>query len=282
MAFARRGTSGLACARVACEGRASMEILFLGTGTSQGIPMIACTCAVCRSTDPRNKRTRTSVHVVMGGLHVQVDAGPEFREQCIRYEVPKVDLVVLTHGHADHILGMDDMRRFCDLRGFEGIPVYSTPEGLQRMQDIYPYAIGARPAFKGYPAFLLHEMPPVLDLGVGTISTAILPHGRMRVLGLVFEERASGAKFAYFTDCKEVGPEARELAKGAGVVVLDGLRPETHPTHMSIGEAIAVAESIGSKRNFLTHLTHAVDHGPMEEKLPPGVRLAYDGLRLTL
>lgn len=259
-----------------------MEILFLGTGTSQGIPMIACDCAVCRSSDPRNHRTRTSVHVVMGGLHVQVDAAPEFREQCVRFGVKKVDLFVLTHPHADHILGMDDLRRFCDLREFEGLPVYSSADALKRVRDIYPYAIGARPVFKGYPAFVLHEMPALLDLGVGTIAATVLPHGSMRVLGLVFEERASGAKLAYYTDCKEVGAEARALARGAGVVVLDGLRPDPHPTHMSIGEAIEVATSIGAPRNYLTHLTHAVDHSIIEAGLPANVRLAYDGLRVTV
>lgn len=259
-----------------------MEILFLGTGTSQGVPMIACSCAVCRSSDPRNKRTRTSIHVVMGGLHIQVDAAPEFREQCIRHAVPKIDLFVLTHSHADHVLGMDDMRRFCDMRGFEGIPVYSNADALRRVQEIFPYAIGARPTIKGYPAFMLHEMPDVLDLEVGTIRATTLPHGSMRVLGLIFEERATGAKFSYFTDCKDVTPEGRALAAGSQVVVLDGLRPEPHSTHMSISEAIAVADSIGAERNFLTHMTHAVDHATVEEKLPANVRLAYDGLRLTI
>lgn len=259
-----------------------MEILFLGTGTSQGVPMIACSCAVCRSTDPRNRRTRTSIHVVMEGLHIQVDAAPEFREQCIRFDVTKVDLFVLTHPHADHVQGMDDLRRFCDLRGNEGIPVYSSAEGVQRVEQIYPYAIGSRPTLRGYPAFILHEIPPLLDLGVGTIATTILPHGRMRVLGLVFTEKSSGAKFAYFTDCKEVGEEARELARGASAVVLDGLRPEPHPTHMSIAEAVVTAQAIGAPVTYLTHMTHSVDHGPMEATLPQAVRLAYDGQRLTL
>lgn len=259
-----------------------MEILFLGTGTSQGVPMIACECAVCRSADPRNRRTRTSVHVVMGGLHIQVDAAPEFREQCIRFGLRKVDLFVLTHPHADHILGMDDLRRFCDLRGSEGIPVFGSADGMQRVRDIFPYAIGERPIFKGYPAFVLHEMPPVLDLGVGTISAIELPHGRMRVLGLVFAEKKSGAKFAYYTDCKEVGEGARELARGSHVVVLDGLRPEPHPTHMSVDEAIATAHAIGAPRNYLTHMTHSIDHEPTEAGLPKDVRLAYDGLRLSL
>jgi phosphoribosyl 1,2-cyclic phosphate phosphodiesterase len=244
--------------------------------------MIACGCDVCRSTDPRNWRTRPSIHVVMGGMHIQVDAAPEFREQCLRHGVPKVDLFILTHGHADHLLGMDDLRRFCDLRGFEGIPVYSSPEALERIRDVFPYAIGARPMHRGYPAFMLHEMPPVLELGVGSISTTWLPHGEIRVLGLVFEERETGAKFAYYTDCKEVGAEARGLAAGAEVIVLDGLRPEPHPTHMSIGEAVEVAAQIAAPVTYLTHLTHAVDHAAIEEALPQCVRLAYDGLRLHL
>ncbi len=259
-----------------------MEILFLGTGTSQGVPMIACDCAVCHSTDPRNRRTRTSIHVVMGGLHIQVDAAPEFREQCVRFDVRKVDLFVLTHPHADHILGMDDLRRFCDLRDSEGIPVFGSADGIARVREIYPYAIGERPIFRGYPAFALHELIGLLDLGVGTIRSVVLPHGRMRVLGLVFEEKATGAKFAYYTDCKEVGEDARALARGSQVVVLDGLRQEPHPTHMSIGEAIATAHAIGAPRNFLTHMTHSVDHGPAEAELPADVRLAYDGLKLTL
>ena len=254
----------------------------MGTGTSQGVPMIACDCAVCGSADPRNRRTRTSIHVTMGGLHIQVDAAPEFREQCIRQAIPEVDIFVLTHGHADHVLGMDDLRRFCDRRSGEGIPVYSTAEGLERVRSIYPYAIGSRPVFRGYPAFVLREMPPILDLGVGTVTSVILPHGRVEVLGLIFEERQTGARLAYFTDCKEVGADARRLATGAGVVVLDGLRQEPHPTHMSIEEACAVAAAIGSPRTFLTHLTHTVDHERVEATLPDEVRLAFDGLRLTL
>jgi phosphoribosyl 1,2-cyclic phosphate phosphodiesterase len=160
--------------------------------------------------------------------------------------------------------------------------VYSTPEGLERVKEIYPYAIGERPVYRGYPAFVLREMPPVLDLGVGTVAATLLPHGDMRVLGLVFEERATGAKFVYYTDCKEVGAEARALAAGAQVVVLDGLRPETHRTHMSIGEAVEVARQIRSPMTYLTHLTHAVDHPVVEATLPASVRLAWDGLRLSL
>ena len=259
-----------------------MEVIFLGTGTSQGVPMIACDCPVCTSANPRDRRTRCSIHVVMGGRHIQVDAAQEFREQCLRWGVKQVDLFILTHGHADHVTGMDDLRRFCDLRGGRALDVYSTDEGIGRVIAIYPYAIMERPRVQGYPAFKLAPMPPVLELEEGTIRSTLLPHGRLNVLGLVFEERGSGARFVYYTDCKSVTPEAVQLARGANAVGLDGLRPEQHPTHMNIAEAIEAAHAIGAPVTYLTHLTHAVHHGPFEATLPAGIRLAYDGLRLKL
>jgi phosphoribosyl 1,2-cyclic phosphate phosphodiesterase len=259
-----------------------MEIIFLGTGTSQGVPMIGCGCAVCTSAHPRNRRTRASVHVVMDGLHVQVDASPEFRLQCLRERVERVDLFLLTHGHSDHIAGMDDLRRFCDLLGGVALAVLSTAHGLERVRAIYPYAVRDRPVAKGYPAFALREMPAVLDLPQGTIASTLLPHGDVHTLGLVFTERSSGKRFAYYTDCKTVPAEAVRLAGGADAVVLDGLRPEPHPTHLSIAEAVTAAREIGSPRTWLTHLTHLTDHEALERELPAGIAPAYDGLRIDL
>ncbi len=259
-----------------------MEVIFLGTGTSQGVPMIACDCAVCRSPDPRNRRTRTSIHVVMDGLHVQVDAAPEFRLQCLRERIEAMDLFILTHGHADHIAGMDDLRRFCDLLGGNALTVYSTTEGMGRVLAMYPYAMAERPIAKGYAAFRLLEMPAVLDLPQGTIRSTLLPHGGINTLGLVFTERSSGRRLAYYTDCKRVPREAIELARGVDALVLDGLRPTPHPSHLSIAEAVEIAREIGSPATWLTHLTHHTDHGPAEGELPAGVRFAHDGLRLHL
>lgn len=259
-----------------------MELIFLGTGTSQGVPMIAHPEAVgCDLNDPRNWRTRTSIHVEMGGHHVQVDAAPEFRMQCINCGIRAVDTFILTHPHADHIQGMDDLRRFCDLRGGLALPVYSSGIGLQRIREIYPYAVSDRPAAKGYPAFRLEEMPPVLELPGGVVEPAFLPHGSIEVLGLVFTEAGTGKKLAYFTDCKEVLPEARALAAGADVVVLDGLRPEPHPSHMSLPEACLAAQEMGAPRSYLTHMTYMVDHEATERALPEDIRLAYDGLRVS-
>lgn len=259
-----------------------MEVIFLGTGTSQGVPMIACNCAVCSSADPRNRRTRPSIHVVMDGLHVQVDAAPEFRLQCLRERIEWLDVFILTHGHADHIAGMDDLRRFCDLIGGEALTVYTTDEGMARVLAMFPYAIAERPVAKGYAAFRLVDLPPLLDLPQGTIRSTLLPHGGVNTLGLIFCERSSGRKFVYYTDCKRVPREAVELARGADAVVLDGLRPSPHPSHMSIDEALAVAREIGAPATWLTHLTHLNDHAELAAALPPGVAPAYDGLRLKL
>jgi phosphoribosyl 1,2-cyclic phosphate phosphodiesterase len=177
---------------------------------------------------------------------------------------------------------MDDLRRFCDLLGGEALTVYSTDEGISRVLAIYPYAIMERPVVRGYPAFKLAEMPAMLDLPQGTIQSTLLPHGGVNTLGLIFTERDSGRKFAYYTDCKRVPHEAVEFAKGADLVVLDGLRPLSHPSHMNIDEAIAVARDIGAPLTYLTHLTHLSGHSELAATLPRGIEPAYDGLRLIL
>ncbi len=259
-----------------------MEIIFLGTGTSQGIPMIACDCPVCTSADPRNHRTRASIHVVMDGLHIQVDASPEFRLQCIREKIRWVDLFILTHGHADHVVGMDDLRRFCDLLGGKALPAYSTEEGLARIRTLFPYALLDRPLVRGYAAFQLHPMPARLELPQGTIESTLLPHGSIQTLGLVFTERSSGKKFTYCSDCQNLSPEARALARGSDLVVLDGLRPEPHPSHMHLALAIEVARELDAPATYFTHMAHQIDHAPAQAALPAKLHFAHDGLRLKL
>lgn len=218
----------------------------------------------------------------MDGLHIQVDAAPELRLQCIREKIRQAELFILTHGHADHIAGMDDLRRFCDLLGGTALTVYSTEEGMGRVLAMYPYAMAERPISKGYAAFKLVAMPEILDLPQGTIQSTLLPHGGLSTLGLVFTERSSGKKFVYYTDCKRVPRAAVELARGADAIVLDGLRPLPHPSHMSIEEAVAVAQEIGAPATWITHLTHLNDHVELDASLPSGIAAAYDGLRLHL
>ncbi|MFP4165607.1 MAG: MBL fold metallo-hydrolase [Opitutales bacterium] len=244
--------------------------------------MIAQPAGSCNLENPKNWRTRTSVHVEMGGDHIQVDAAPEFRIQCIANGVDRIDRFILTHPHADHILGMDDLRRFCDLNGAMALPVYSTEAGLERVREIYPYAILDKPLVKGYPAFQLETLPSRLLLPGGMVESVLLPHGPLEVLGLVFTEAETGKKLAYYTDCKEVGARARELAKGADLIVLDGLRPEPHPAHMSLAEATTTALEMGAPVTYITHMTFKIDHAATEAELPENVRLAYDGLRVRL
>jgi phosphoribosyl 1,2-cyclic phosphate phosphodiesterase len=259
-----------------------MEILFLGTGTSQGVPMVASKGLRFNRDNPKNWRTRSGLHVIMGSQAIQVDASQEFRTQCIREEIEWIDYFILTHGHADHLLGMDDLRRFCDKHGGVALPVYGSEEGLARIQQVFPYAIGDRPVSVGYPAFRLGLMPKCLELEGGSIRSTYLPHGNVDVLGLVFQEKASGRKVAYYTDCKRVPEEAMELAKGADIVILDGLRPDPHPTHMSISEAVEAALQIGAPQTYLTHMTQHIDYDETSATLPKGIFLAYDGLRLSL
>lgn len=243
--------------------------------------MIAQPEGGCDMENPMNWRTRTSIHVEMGGHHIQVDAAPEFRMQCIQNEIRTIDTFILTHPHADHILGMDDLRRFCDLNGGVALPVYSSESGLLRIREIFPYAILDKPVVKGYPAFQLNEMPQVLELPGGSVESVFLPHGPMQVLGLIFTEAETGKKLVYYTDCKEVGEEARFLAEDADVVVLDGLRPQPHPSHMTIAEATQAAKEIQGRLSFLTHMTYLVDHATVEADLPDSIHLAYDGLRVS-
>jgi len=263
-----------------------MEVIFMGTGTSQGVPMIGQKEGTFNAADPKNFRTRSSIHVRAAGHHIQVDAGQEFRIQCLREDIRQLDFFLLTHGHADHILGMDDLRRFCDARGGTAIPVYSTPEGLGRVQAIYPYAVREKPLSSGYPAFELRQMPSVLELEGLRIRSVRQPHGPVESLGFVFEELgkdgAPVARFAYYCDCSAMTDEAVALAKGCDAVALDGLRPRWHPTHMSVQDACAAAERIGAHRTFLTHLTYEIDHARMQRELPAGVFYAWDGLRLNL
>ena len=172
-----------------------MEVIFLGTGTSQGVPMIGQPPGSVDLANPRNWRTRCSIHVVLGGLHVQVDAAQEFRLQCIREDIHALDLFILTHGHADHVLGMDDLRRFCDQLPDNVLPVYSTPAGLERVRQVYPYAVGEQPASKGYPCFSRGtKCPEALETPGGVIHSILLPHFDWETLGLVFEEAGTGEK----------------------------------------------------------------------------------------
>lgn len=265
-----------------------MELIFMGTGTSQGVPLIAYDETYkdshCDLENKKNWRTRTSAHVVMDGTHIQIDTSPEFRLQCLWNNIRQIDHVIITHGHSDHVMGMDDLRRFCQLNGNMAMEVYASEEGGQRIKEVFPYAVRDVPAFKGYPAFKIKEFQQdkPLELSAGTISCTKLPHGNIDVLGFVFKEKSSGRRLAYYTDCNDIPAHAFDLAAGCDVLVIDALRPEPHPTHLTLEQAANFAEQLGAKKTFFTHMTHFVDHDPVDADLPDHVSLAYDGLKITV
>lgn len=257
-----------------------MEIIILGSGTSEGVPGIKNDNPNLDLANPKNWRTRSSIHVVIGGFHIQVDAAQEFRLQCLWNKVSQVDLFILTHGHADHILGMDDLRRFCFEKPLE---VYSNSEGLERIKNVFPYAVSGIRKSKYYPSFNLNLMPKTLEVPGGFIHSIGLPHGNIETLGLVFQETFSNKKAAYFPDCKSIPIEAQLLAQNADILILDAIRESHfHPTHMTFPEALKAASHINAVQTYFTHTTSSVDYALAQAKLPENVFIAYDGLKITL
>ena len=253
-----------------------MRLTFLGTGTSFGIPQIGCGCAVCASGDPRDKRGRTAVVVQEGGKAILVDTPPELRTAMVREGIRGVDAVIYTHDHADHTHGIDDLRALSGHhRGT--LPIYGPADALERMAVKFDYIF--RPDLRPIPGSsrpAVTTTPVEAGVHVRIVGMDVLPlrfsHGPTTVFGYRF------GPIAYLPDVKEVPPAEREALKGLEVLVLNALFHRSHPTHLSIPEAVETALAIGAKRTFLTHLTHETGHAALEAELPPEVRPAYDGL----
>lgn len=255
-----------------------MRITFLGTGTSHGIPMIGCDCAVCRSDDPHNKRLRPSIHIEHENQCLLVDATPDLRTQALRANIRRVDAVLMTHTHADHVFGLDDLRAFTERDGHK-MPIYGSPQSIDAIQRIFPYACAETPAWPGLPSFELRALEPYQTFEVAGLKLRALPllHGRMTVYGFLF-----GRELAYVTDCNVVSAEVIEAIRGVTVLVLDALRYRPHPSHLTIEQAGALAEQVAAKLTLFTHLCHEVEHEAVEKELPPHVRVAYDEMQIEV
>ncbi len=255
-----------------------LNITFLGTGTSQGVPMLCCDCEVCTSSDPRDKRTRSSIYVETPEAAWVIDTGPDFRTQCLRERVCRLDAVVYTHSHTDHVVGFDDLRPFCDSGRY--IPIYASPETMADLKRIFFFAFNGENLFPGYVRPEPHLIEGPFQLGAVALTPLPVTHGRAQVFGYLFE-REGRRIAAYLSDCKVVPDAVIERICGVETLIVDALRHKLHPTHMNIAEALAVVERVKPGETWFTHICHDLKHEETERALPKGVRLAYDGLKLS-
>jgi phosphoribosyl 1,2-cyclic phosphate phosphodiesterase len=253
-----------------------LKFIFLGTGTSQGVPVIGCDCEVCKSTDKRDNRLRSSILVQSEKTTIVVDTGPDFRYQMLRAKVKKLDAVLFTHAHKDHTAGLDDVRAY---NFFQKKPmdIYATEAVQNSLRQEFYYAFEKNP-IPGIPELNLHTITDVpFSIHEIFIRPVKVLHYKMPVLGYRFGD------FTYITDANFIDNDELNKAKGSKVLVLNALRKQTHISHFTIDEAIAVAEKVGAEKTYFTHISHQLGlHAEIEKTLPEGMHLAYDGLEIDL
>lgn len=256
-----------------------MKITVLGCGTSTGVPVPGCDCDVCLSEDPKNTRLRASILIQTdSGKNIIIDTSPDFRQQVLRAKVKRVDAVLFTHAHADHIMGLDDLRSFNFFQG--AIPCYATKVSWDSLSNIFSYIFNPDPDYKGggVPKIERHYFKnfDVLTILDQKIETFALKHGNMEVSGFRL------GNFAYATDCNFIPEKSLGILKGVKALIIDGLRYQSHPTHFTISEAIDITKDLGVERVIFTHYTHSIEYNEANSKLPNGYELALDQMEILL
>lgn len=255
-----------------------MKIIVLGSGTSQGVPVIACDCEVCRSLDFRDQRLRPSVFIEVDGINLVIDTGPDFRQQMLREGIKRIDAVLYTHQHKDHTAGMDDLRSF-NFKQEEDIPIYGRESVIRQLKQEFEYVFVDKE--KKYPGVLsvvetLIENKPFSVQGVEVMPIDVL-HYKLPVFGFRIKD------FTYITDVSEIPPQEFEKLKGTRILILDALRKEEHLSHLSLDQAVAIAQEVGAEKTFFTHISHLMGlHSDVSKELPENIELAYDRLTIVL
>jgi phosphoribosyl 1,2-cyclic phosphate phosphodiesterase len=251
-------------------------VLLLGTGTSHGVPMIGCECSTCTSTDPRDRRFRASILIQTDGPSVLVDTTPDLRSQALAHNVRRVDAIVFTHSHADHVMGLDEVRRFNVLQKAV-IPCYADERTLDDLRRIYSYIFHPdTPKGGGVPQVALARVVGEFCVGPATFVPVPILHGSRMILGYRV------GSFAYLTDCSEIPERSWPLLRGVRTLIIDALRERPHPTHLSIDQALAIVDRLGPEKAYFTHMCHDLPHAATCARLPAGVELAYDGLAFEI
>ncbi len=254
----------------------SLRLTVLGSGTSVGVPTIGCHCEVCRSSDPRDSRLRPSLLIRSAERTILVDTTPDFRQQALRSGIERLDAILFTHSHADHILGLDDVRPF-NFHQRARIPVYGSPETIAAIRRVFAYIFEDGQSQSSIPRLETHELDGAPFELFGMRFTPVpVYHGRTLVYGFRF------ATAAYLTDHSEIPEESLRLLEGLDVLFLDALRHKPHPTHSTVERSLETVERLGPRRAFFTHICHDLPHARTEERLPAHVRLAYDGLEIDV
>jgi len=252
-----------------------MTLTFLGTGTSTGVPTLACQCRVCTSSDWRDKRTRPSMLVRFDGRALVIDTTPDFRAQALRESMDRLDAVLFTHSHADHILGLDDVRVFY-FRQQKPIPIYAEPQCMIHIQRTFKYIFEADYPYGGVARLEPHLIDGPFDVEGLKINPVPVMHGNLPILGFRINQ------VAYLTDVSEIPESSYPLLQDLEVLILDTLRTRPHPTHLTVEQALSVMERLKVRKGFCTHIAHDLGHEETNARLPPHVRLAYDGLQLEV